>query len=75
MRFYSTEGKYFTTLGEASRWARSEAKIGLRDVEVHLVEVSTKRDNVLRMLNTEGGDTTFVDVVYIANGKRQRGAS
>jgi hypothetical protein len=73
MKFYSTEGKYFTTLGEASRHARQEARAGRRDVEVQLVEVSTKRDNVLRMLNTDGGDTVFVDVVYIANGKRQRG--
>jgi hypothetical protein len=75
MKFYSAEGKYFATLGQASRFARLEAKANRRDVEVHMVEVSTKRDNVLRMLNTEGGDTVFVDVVYIANGKRQRGAA
>ncbi len=75
MKFYSTEGKYFATLGQASRFARLEARAHRRDVEVQLVEVSTKRDNILRMLNVEGGDTVFVDVVFIAAGKRQRGAA
>lgn len=75
MKFYSTEGQYFTTQHEASRRARELAKEHRRDVEVHSVEVSTKRDNVLRMLNYAGGDTTFVDVVYVAVGRRQRGVS
>lgn len=72
MKFYSVEGTYFAKMGDATKHARTVTKETRTSTEVHAVEVSTKRDNILRLLNMEGGDTVFGEIVYVASGRKRR---
>lgn len=71
MRFYVTDGVYFTTKEAAEKAAREVAANSFSPVDVELVEVATTRDNILRMLNVEGGHTETKATVYSAKGKRK----
>lgn len=73
MRFYTCDGTYFTTQEAASKAAREMAANSYHDVPVERVEVDTTRENVLRMLNVQGGHTETVEVVYTAKAKLKRG--
>lgn len=72
MRFYYSEGVYYTTQEAACKAARDSAAGSYQDVPVERVEVDTTRDNVLRMLNVEGGHTQMMEVVYTAKAKLKR---
>jgi hypothetical protein len=72
MKLYICEGKYFATRGEAERHAREEAKESYGAISVSRVAVATGKANILRMLNNEGGDTVFGDMIYTTKGRRKR---
>jgi len=57
---------FYATLAEAKKDARYAAKQGYDPVEVTRVEISTDRENILRLANNSGGIMKSLDVVYIA---------
>jgi hypothetical protein len=75
MKFYYVDSgdlsPYHITLASAKKDANALAKDSHDDVIVKVVEVSTDKDNVLRMLNTAGGHTSFGRVVHTAKAKRK----
>lgn len=73
MKFYTADGSYFLTKENAERAARDVAANSYHDVTVERVEVDTTRENVLRMLNVEGGHTVSQEIVYTAKAKLKRG--
>lgn len=73
MKFYTTDGVYFLTKEEAVKRAREAAAESYHHVDVQRVEVDTTRDNVLRMLNVDGGHTQDIETVFTAQAKLKRG--
>ena len=69
MKFYTCEGKYFTKQTDATKFAREEAKNSYSDIEVQRVSVALDRENVLRMLNVDGGHTVEEEIVYVTRGR------
>jgi ribosomal protein L23 len=73
MKFYTADGVYYLTKQEAEKRAREAAAESYYDVTVERVEIDTTRDNILRMLNVDGGHTVDKGVVYTAKAKLKRG--
>lgn len=73
MKFYTADGVYFLTKESAERAARQSATNSYYDVDVERVEVETTRENILRMLNVDGGHTVSKEIVYTAKAKLKRG--
>jgi hypothetical protein len=75
MRFYYVDSgdlsPYHATLASAKKDANALAKDSHDDINVKVVEVSTDKENVLRLLNSNGGHTSFGDVVHTAKAKRK----
>lgn len=78
MKFYYVDSgdlsPYHATLAEAKKDANElvKGRESGSDIPVKVVEVSTDKDNVLRMLNTAGGHTSFGEIVYTAKIKRRK---
>jgi hypothetical protein len=76
MKFYYTgaegDAPYTITLAEAKKIARDAAEVSYHDIEVTLVDVSTDRDNVLRLLNNSGGIQVPRGTVYTAKAKLKK---
>jgi beta-phosphoglucomutase-like phosphatase (HAD superfamily) len=76
MKFYYVDSgdmsPYHATLESAKKDANELAKTSRDDIIVKIVEVSTDKDNVLRMLNTTGGHTRFGEVVFTTKTKRKK---
>jgi hypothetical protein len=70
MKFYHVDdgdlSPFYATLAEAKKDARYAAKQGYHPVEVTRVEISTDRENILRLVNNSGGIMKSLEVVYIA---------
>lgn len=70
MKFYflndGDDAPYYAKLTDAKKDARIVAKDSYHDITVQRVEISTDRENVLRMLNGSGGTTQFLEIVYTA---------
>lgn len=71
MKLYYCDGMYFAKQSDANRFARELAKTSYSDILVLRAEVATSRDNVLRMLNQEGGDSILDtdEPVYVTRGR------
>jgi hypothetical protein len=74
--YYVHDGEtapYCTTLAEAKRAARTAAETSYWDVKVSQVEVSTDRENILRLCNDAGGThVTLKEEAYVAKAKRKK---
>lgn len=76
MKFYFVNADvggepYTATLDAAKRLAREAASNSYHDVDVEVVEVSTDKENVLRLLNIAGGTHASQGVVYTAKAKKK----
>jgi hypothetical protein len=78
MKFYYVDSgdmsPYHATLESAKKDANEliAGRESGSDIPVKIVEVSTDKDNVLRMLNNSGGHTRFGEVVFTAKIKRKK---
>jgi hypothetical protein len=67
MKFYLVEGgHHHPTLEEAKTEACYMARTSFHDVSVDRVEISTTKENMLRLLNDSGGTHITEATVYIA---------
>jgi len=70
MKFYHVNdgdlSPFYATLAAAKKDARYAAKQSYHAIEVTRVEISTDRENILRLANNSGGIMTSLDVVYTA---------
>ena len=76
MKFYYVDSgdlsPYHATMGSAKKDANALAKDSHDDIVVKVVEVTTDKTNMLRLLNTNGGHTSFGEVVHIAKARRRK---
>lgn len=74
MKFYHVgDGVHCITLEEARQEARHQAKNSYHDVVVERVEIELTKENVRRLLNSDGGTHQMLGVVYTAKAKLKHG--
>jgi hypothetical protein len=77
MKFYHVNdgdlSPFYSKLAEAKKDARFAAKQSYHAIEVTRVEITTDRENILRLANNSGGIMQSLEVVYTAEPKLKKG--